>query len=339
MRTLLLAVLSARRLRRRCAAGRHGHGPEPGRRGPARRGRRDPVGRPRRRAAPASSPDAVRAVDPAGRRGWRRSRSTSTGDGTPEHLLVLTHLWPGETQTFRVEAAAPAAPVRAARPRDARRLPRRHGVGERPHRVADVRQGSLGGRRVRAARLVGRRRLAQADARPRHRGVVREGPRRLPRRHRRRRRLLLGRHDARALAGRASGGTASCYRRRELRRLADPRGRTDPGRLRDGLRPVRRGRQVEVAETKRITIDAGRHLFRQESTYSAAGESRPSSGWSTGPRASSRRRGTATTGRGSRCGGRSSARTAATGTSARPCWSRPTPSTRSAAKAATTSRS
>ena len=61
---------------------------------------------------PGLSPDAVRAVSPAGTELASQPLDLD-GDGTPEHLLVLTSLWPGETQTVRVQAAAPSAPAAA----------------------------------------------------------------------------------------------------------------------------------------------------------------------------------------------------------------------------------
>ena len=56
---------------------------------------------------PGLSADAVRAVDAAGAELVSQPLDLD-GDGEPEHLLVLTDLWPGEARAFRVEAAAPA---------------------------------------------------------------------------------------------------------------------------------------------------------------------------------------------------------------------------------------
>ena len=57
-------------------------------------------------ALPGLRPDAIRAVDLSGAELVSQPLDLDR-DGTPEHLLVLTHLWPNETQTFRVEATPP----------------------------------------------------------------------------------------------------------------------------------------------------------------------------------------------------------------------------------------
>jgi pectinesterase len=60
-------------------------------------------------ALPGLSADAVRAVSASGAELVSQPLDFDR-DGTPEHLLVLMGLWPNETQAFRVEAAAPTEP-------------------------------------------------------------------------------------------------------------------------------------------------------------------------------------------------------------------------------------
>lgn len=65
------------------------------------------------RVLPDLRPEAVRAVGLDGAELVSQVLDLD-GDGTPERLLVLVNLWPGETRTFRVEAA-PAAETYAPR--------------------------------------------------------------------------------------------------------------------------------------------------------------------------------------------------------------------------------
>jgi pectinesterase len=63
-----------------------------------------------RRALPALSPERVRVVDAATGAEAVTQTLDSDGDGSVDQLLVLTGFWPGERKELRVEAQAPAAP-------------------------------------------------------------------------------------------------------------------------------------------------------------------------------------------------------------------------------------
>lgn len=63
-----------------------------------------------RRSLPAATPQRVRVVDAVTGAERLSQVVDADGDGRPEELIFLADFWPGETREFRVEAAAPAAP-------------------------------------------------------------------------------------------------------------------------------------------------------------------------------------------------------------------------------------
>lgn len=62
-----------------------------------------------RRALPSLSPERVRVVDAASGAEAVTQAIDNDGDGSVDDLLVLASFWPGERKELRVEAAAPAA--------------------------------------------------------------------------------------------------------------------------------------------------------------------------------------------------------------------------------------
>jgi pectinesterase len=217
-------------------------------------------------ALPGLSADAVRAVDASGVELVSQTLDLDR-DGAPEHLLVLVSLWPSETRAFRVEAAAPAQPYPA-----------------RVHVRHDDYRDDMAWESDRVAWRTYGKGLWDADEfeplnssgidvwLKRTRDLVTEA-------------WYEKGHDAYHVdTGEGAdfysvgptlgaGGTGvwadgQLWRAENFddwRILADGPIRAvfemDYGPFEAGVR--------SVSETKRITIDAGRHLFRQESTYSA----------------------------------------------------------------------
>ena len=218
-------------------------------------------------ALPGLRAGAVRAVNTSGTELVSQPLDLDQ-DGTPEHLLVLTDLWPNETQEIRVEAAAPAEPY-----------------ASRVHAMHDDYRDDMAWESDRIAWRTYGKGLWEADE---FQPLVSSGIDVWPKRTRD---LITERwyakgHDAYHIdsgegadfysVGTTLGaGGSGVWSDGELVRAEN----FDDWRiLADG--PIRAVFEMEygpfdiggqpVAETKRITIDAGRHLFRQESTYAGA---------------------------------------------------------------------
>ena len=218
-------------------------------------------------ALPGLEAGAVRAVDGAGAELASQPLDLD-GDGAPEHLLVLTSLWPGETRAFRVEAAAPA-----------------EAYDTRVHVRHDETRDDMAWESDRVAWRTYGKGLWEADEfeplvssgvdvwLKRTRDLVTEA-------------WYEKGHDAYhidsgegadfySVGATLGAGGSGVWADGELYR---PENFDDWRILADG--PIRAVFEmdygpfdaggVEVSERKRVTIDAGRHLFRQESTYSAA---------------------------------------------------------------------
>ena len=218
-------------------------------------------------ALPGLRADAVRSVDAAGTELVSQPLDLDQ-DGTPEALLVLTSLWPHETQAFRVEAAAPAEPY----------VPR-------VHAMHDAYRDDMAWESDRVAWRTYGKGLWDADEfeplvssgvdvwLKRTRSLVTEA-------------WYEKGHDAYhvdtgegadfySVGPTLGAGGTGVWRDGQLYR---PENFDDWRILADG--PIRAVFEMDyapfdaggqrVSETKRVTIDAGRHLFRQESTYSAA---------------------------------------------------------------------
>ncbi len=218
-------------------------------------------------ALPGLSADAVRAVSASGAELVSQPLDLDR-DGTPEHLLVLMGLWPNETQAFRVEAAAP---TEAHTPR--------------VHVRHDDYRDDMAWESDRVAWRTYGKGLWEADEfeplnssgidvwLKRTRDLVTEA-------------WYEKGHDAYhvdtgegadfySVGTTLGAGGTGVWADGQLWRAEN----FDDWRiLADG--PIRAVFEMDygpfdaggrsVTETKRITIDAGRHLFRQESTYGAA---------------------------------------------------------------------
>ena len=218
-------------------------------------------------ALPGLSADAVRAVSASGAELVSQTLDLDR-DGTPEHLLVLTNLWPGETRSFRVEAAAPADTY-----------------APRVHVLHDDYRDDMAWESDRVAWRTYGKGLWEADEfEPLVSSGVDVWLKRTP--------ALVTEawyekgHDAYhvdtgegadfySVGTTLGAGGTGVWAGSQLWRAEN----FDDWRiLADG--PIRAVFEMDyspfdaggqqVAETKRITIDAGRHLFRQEATYSAA---------------------------------------------------------------------
>lgn len=217
-------------------------------------------------ALPGLRADRVRVVDAGGDEVVSQALDLDQ-DGTPESLLFLTGLWPNETQTVRVEAAAPAEPYAA-----------------RVHVLHDDYRDDMAWESDRIAWRTYGKGLWEADEfEPLVSSGIDVWLKRTPD-------LVTAAwyekgHDAYHVdTGEGAdfysvgetlgaGGTAVW----EGGELFRPENFDDWRILADGpiravfemdYSPWEAGRQT-VAETKRVSIDAGRHLFRQESTYAA----------------------------------------------------------------------
>lgn len=220
-------------------------------------------------ALPGLRPEAVRVVDPASGDEVVSQTLDLDADGTPEALLILLGLWPDEARTVHVEAVAPAEAYAA-----------------RVHAMHDEYRDDMAWESDRIAwRTYGKGLWEASEFEP----LVSSGIDVWPKRTRD---LITERwyekgHDAYHVdTGEGAdfysvgetlgaGGTAvwrggTLYRPENFdgwRILAD-------GPIRAVFEmdygPWDAGGQ-EVTETKRITIDAGQHLYRQESTYAANG--------------------------------------------------------------------
>ena len=221
-------------------------------------------------AIPGLRPDAVRAVDLAGGGEIVSQTLDLDRDGTPEHLLILTSLWPSETRALRVEAAAPAAPY-----------------APRVHAMHDAYRDDMAWESDRVAWRTYGKGLWDADE---FEPLVSSG---IDVWLKRTRSLVTERwyekgHDAYhvdtgegadfySVGPTLGAGGTGVWQGGTLYR---PENFDDHRVLADG--PIRAVFEMDyapfeagdqwVAETKRVTIDAGRHLFRQESTYRADGE-------------------------------------------------------------------
>lgn len=220
-------------------------------------------------ALPGLAPNAVRVVSMAGAELASQPLDLDE-DGTPESLLVLAHFWPEETQAIRVEAVAPAQPY-----------------APRVHVLHDDYRDDMAWESDRVAwRTYGKGLWDAGEFQP----LVSSGiDVWLKRTH-----ALVTEawyekgHDAYHVdtgegadfysvgATLGAGGTG-VWREGALHRAEN----FDEWRiLADG--PIRAVFEMDysafdaaglaVTETKRITVDAGRHLFRQEASYQAAGE-------------------------------------------------------------------
>lgn len=220
-------------------------------------------------ALPGLRPEAVRVVDPASGDEVVSQTLDLDADGAPESLLILLSLWPSESRVVHVEAAAPAEPYAA-----------------RVHAMHDAYRDDMAWESDRIAwRTYGKGLWEASEFDP----LVSSG---VDVWLKRTRDLITERwyekgHDAYHLdTGEGAdfysvgetlgaGGTA-VWRDGALYR---PENFDDWRILADG--PIRAVFEMdyspwdaggqEVVETKRITIDAGQHLYRQESTYAADG--------------------------------------------------------------------
>lgn len=223
-------------------------------------------------ALPGLRADAVRAVDPASGAEVVSQPLDLDGDGTPEALLLLTGLWPNQTRVIHVEAAAPEAPY-----------------APRVHAMHDDYRDDMAWESDRVAWRTYGKGLWEADE---FQPLVSSGIDVWPKRTRD---LITERwyekgHDAYHID---SGEGADFYS------VGTTLGAGGTGLWRDGdlVRPenfdgwriladgpIRAVFEMDyapfgadgqqVTETKRITIDAGRHLYRQESTYQHASGAR-----------------------------------------------------------------
>ncbi len=216
---------------------------------------------------PGLRPDAVRAIEAGSGMELPSQTLDLDGDGLPEKLLVLVSLWPAETRAFQVEGVAPAQPY-----------------APRVHAMHDAYRDDLAWESDRMAwRTYGKGLWQASEFEP----LVSSGIDVWPKRTRS---LVTEKwyakgHDAYHVdTGEGAdfysvgptlgaGGTAvwqadTLYRPENFdawRILAN-------GPLRAVFEldygPWRAAGQ-QVRETKRITIDAGQHLYRQESRYAA----------------------------------------------------------------------
>lgn len=220
-------------------------------------------------ALPGLAPDAVRVVDPTTEAEVVSQPLDLDRDGTPEHLLILTGLWPDEVRAFRVEAVAP----------DSAYTPR-------VHAMHDAYRDDMAWESDRIAWRTYGKGLWEADE---FQPLVSSGIDVWPKRTHD---LITERwyakgHDAYHIdsgegadfysVGTTLGaGGTGVWAEGELIRPEN----FDAWRiLADG--PIRAVFEMDydafeaggqrVAERKRISIDAGRHLYRQESTYTADG--------------------------------------------------------------------
>ena len=220
-------------------------------------------------ALPGLGPGAVRVVDAATEAEVVSQPLDLDGDGTPEHLLILTGLWPNETRAFRVEAAAPDSAYAA-----------------RVHAMHDDYRDDMAWESDRIAWRTYGKGLWEADE---FEPLVSSGIDVWPKRTRD---LITERwyekgHDAYHID---SGEGADFYSVGTTLGAGGTGVWADGELIRpenfDGWRilatgPIRAVFEMDygpfdaggqsVSETKRITIDAGRHLYRQESTYAADG--------------------------------------------------------------------
>ena len=216
-------------------------------------------------AIPGLRPDAVRAVNAAGQEIVSQVLDLDA-DGTPEHLLVLMNLWPHETRAFRVEAAAPA-----------------EAYAPRVHAMHDAYRDDLAWESDRMAwRTYGKGLWNASEFEP----LVSSG---IDVWLKRTRDLITERwyekgHDAYHVdtgegADFYSVGTTLGAGGWHDGRLYRPENFDAWRILADG--PLRAVFELEygpwdaggrqVSETKRISISAGQHFYRQESTYAAGG--------------------------------------------------------------------
>ncbi|HEX2205069.1 MAG TPA: DUF4861 domain-containing protein [Longimicrobium sp.] len=220
-----------------------------------------------RRALPALAPGRVRVVDAAGAEAVTQTIDED-GDGAVDALLVLTSFWPGERKTLRVEARAPSA---APAPRvHARHDAHRDDVAWESDRVA--------------FRIYGQGLWKASEYQPLVSSGVDVWPKRV-------RDLIVDRwyaegHDA---YHQDTGEGADFYT------VGPTLGAGGVGVLRDGKvtsaknfrahriladGPVRTVFEltydpwdaggVEVSEVRRITMDAGQNLYRQETLFRTA---------------------------------------------------------------------
>ncbi len=218
-------------------------------------------------ALPGVTAEAVRAGDASGAELVSQALDLDR-DGTPEHLLVLTNLWPNETQAVRVEAAEPTTDAAA-----------------RVHVLHDAYRDDMAWESDRVAWRTYGKGLWEADE---FEPLVSSGVDVwLKRTHALVTEAWYAKgHDAYhvdtgegadfySVGTTLGAGGTGVWADGQLWRAEN----FDAWRiLADG--PIRAVFEMdygpfdaggtEVAETKRITIDAGRHLFRQEATYSAA---------------------------------------------------------------------
>lgn len=220
-------------------------------------------------ALPGLSPDAVRAVDEEGTEMVSQVLDLD-GDGTPEHLLVLVHLWPMEGRTFRVEAAPSAVEF-----------------DRRVHVLHDDYRDDMAWESDRVAWRTYGKGLWEADE---FEPLVSSGVD-----------VWLKRtHDLVTEAWYEKGHDAyhvDSGQGADFYSVGTTLGAGGTGVWREGalhraenfddwrilaVGPIRSVFEMDyspfdaagltVTETKRITIDAGRHLFRQEATYHADAE-------------------------------------------------------------------
>jgi pectinesterase len=221
-----------------------------------------------RQAVPALRPDRVRVLDAATGAELASQTIDLDADGQPEELLVQASFWPGETKQLIVEAAAPAAP---APPRAyARHDAHRDDVAWETDRIA--------------YRMYGQGLWRASEYQPLVSSGIDVWPKRV-------RALIVDRwyakgHDAYHLdtgegadfytVGPTLGaGGSAVWREGRLHHAKNFRSHRilASGPIRTVLElhyDAWDAGGVEVAEVKRISMDAGSNLFRQEITYSSA---------------------------------------------------------------------
>ncbi|HEX2093189.1 MAG TPA: DUF4861 domain-containing protein [Longimicrobiaceae bacterium] len=222
-----------------------------------------------RQRLPAARPDRVRVLDAATGQEVVSQALDADADGQADSLLFQASFWPREAKTFWVEAAAPSAPPRP-----------------RAHARHDTHRDDVAWESDRIAfRIYGQGLWKASEFEPLVSSGIDIWPKRV-------RDLIVDRwyakgHDAYhrdtgegadfyTVGPTLGAGGSAVWRGGTLHRARNFKSHRI---LADG--PVRAVFELEyepwdaggmqVSETKRISIDAGQNLFRQEITYRAAG--------------------------------------------------------------------
>lgn len=218
---------------------------------------------------PAAAPDRVRVLDAASGAELLSQVVDADGDGAPEELIFLASFWPGETKVLRIEAVPPAGNLR---PRAAVRYdPPRDDVAWETDRIA--------------FRMYGRGLWNASEYQPLVSSGVDVWPKRV-------RELIVERwyakgHDAYhvdtgegadfyTVGATLGAGGSAVWRHGALHHAGNFAGHriiaSGPIRTIFELRyEPWDAAGLSVAEVKRITMDAGQNLFRQEIVYTAPG--------------------------------------------------------------------